>query len=61
MCGTKHIQCGNFYVNDGLCPRWPMIEKVDKDIVKIEQDNHVSWHDFVMELNIDYKVVSGVT
>jgi len=53
----KRFQSGNFNVKDGLRSGRPITGKVYKIIEKVEQDRHISSHDFDKKLNIDYKII----
>ena len=39
------FRSGNFDVNDELRPGWPIVEKVDEILLKIEGDRPISSHD----------------
>ena len=48
---------GNVDVKDEPRPGWPIVEKVDETLKKIEVDRYISSRDIATKLNIDHKTV----
>ena len=53
------FRSGNFDVKNEPRFGWPITEKSDEIIEKIEQDQHISSHDIAYELNIHHQTVSN--
>ena len=54
--GFARFRSRNFDVKDEPRPCWPIVEKVDEILCKIE-DRHISSRDIATKLNIEHKTV----